>query len=370
MADEGLVPCKTLASRIGMRNRDKRNFRQSQCTPKQVVHGWDYNWEFLWCAASVFTDAQGKRQKLEAVPRQLDKDISTPAPFDFGRLFQAAGLDQSRFQPAAPQWTPLAPFDDRKAWTGTAVATGDPLRVEAAAWRGRPVFFRIVGPWSHPERDQAGGGGDPLLLTVVKYLALIASLVLTWHNVRTGKADLRGGAKLAAFYFCTLSGASLLQAHHAAVNAELTMFWIVVSNAGFNALALGIFYTALEPWVRKRWPQSLISWSRLTTLGPRDPQVGQALLLGVVFGCLLAVVGFLRLHGPGGEPMFAFLYPLMGLRQALGGAMNSLTGSLFDSVFVLLVLFLVRVILRKQWLATGVFILLMASINSVNSSRW
>jgi len=68
--------------------------------------------------------------------------------------------------------------------------------------------------------------------------------------------------------------------------------------------------------------------------------------------------------------MFAFLYPLMGLRQALGGAMNSLTGSLFDSVFVLLVLFPVRVILRKQWLAMGVFILLMASINSVNSSRW
>ncbi|HWC99589.1 MAG TPA: serine/threonine-protein kinase, partial [Candidatus Sulfopaludibacter sp.] len=240
----------------------------------------------------IFTDAQGKLQKLEAVPRQIEKDPTTPPPFDWNRLFQAAGLDQSQFQAVAPQWSPLTPFDTRGAWTGAL--SGTPIRIEAAAWRGLPVFFRIIGPWTHSERDQTGESNGQWLLTLVKYLALAASLVLTWFHVRTGKADMRGAGKLVFFYFCTMAGASFLLAHHSATNGEITMFWIIVSNSGFNALALGVFYMALEPWVRKRWPQTLISWSRLTTVGIRDPLVGQAILFGVLFGCLLAPFQFLR----------------------------------------------------------------------------
>ena len=29
-----------------------------------------------------------------------------------------------------------------------------PLRIEAAAYRGRPVWFEIVNPWTRPEREQ------------------------------------------------------------------------------------------------------------------------------------------------------------------------------------------------------------------------
>ena len=92
----------------------------------------------------------GKLTQLEVVPPQVET-AATPASFDWKSLFQAAGLDMGRFQPAVAQWTPLASWDERAAWTS------DSLRVEAAAWRGRPISFYIVGPWN----ARARGGSPP-----------------------------------------------------------------------------------------------------------------------------------------------------------------------------------------------------------------
>ena len=80
------------------------------------------------------------------------KSRAARTAFDWNKLFQAAGLDPAKFQVAEPTWTPLANWDSRAAWTGADAPTGAKLRVEAAAWRGRPVFFRIIGPWTVPDR--------------------------------------------------------------------------------------------------------------------------------------------------------------------------------------------------------------------------
>jgi serine/threonine-protein kinase len=48
-------------------------------------------------------------------------------------------------------------------------------------------------------------------------------------------------------------------------------------------------YIALEPYVRRRWPATLVSWSRLLAGRFRDPLVGRDVLVG----CL---AGDLRLH--------------------------------------------------------------------------
>ncbi|MDR3699551.1 MAG: serine/threonine-protein kinase [Candidatus Sulfopaludibacter sp.] len=314
----------------------------------------------------IFTDAQGRLEKLEAVPRQVEADSGAAPAFDWARLFQAAGLDQGTFREAKPEWSPLAPFDSRAAWTGTDSQSGARLRVEAAAWRGRPVFFQIVGPWSAAVRDSSSTGGEALALVFVKFLAFAVACVFAWHNVRTAKGDIRGATKLGLIYFMCSSAASLLQANHSATSAEFTVVWVITANCFLNAIALGAFYLALEPWVRKRWPQTMISWSRLTTHGIRDPLVGQSILVGVIFACLLAAMKLLQLalHGPGGEPVFAYLYPLLGIRQAMAGALTSFTGSLFDPIFGLLLLFLIRIVLRNQWLSMGVFIALLAALNS------
>ena len=43
---------------------------------------------------------------------------------------------------------------------------------------------------------------------------------------------------------------------------------------------LWVLYIALEPYVRRRWPATLVSWSRLLAGGFRDPLVGRDILAG------------------------------------------------------------------------------------------
>ena len=100
-------------------------------------------------------DPQGRLLQLDAVPPQIEEKLSAPAPFDWKALFTAAGLDLTRFTPAEPLWISPAPFDARAAWTGFYPSASEiPMRIEAASWRGKPVFFRLIGPWSKLERMQ------------------------------------------------------------------------------------------------------------------------------------------------------------------------------------------------------------------------
>ena len=69
-------------------------------------------------------------------------------------LFTAAGLEPAGFQETEPAWLPPYYVDRRAAWTGElAELPGVELRVEAAAFQGKPVFFRLIGPWSRAERQ-------------------------------------------------------------------------------------------------------------------------------------------------------------------------------------------------------------------------
>ncbi len=316
--------------------------------------------------ARLLTDSQGKLRELEVVPPQMEAPAAPGPPFDWSVLFRAAGLDQNQFQPAQPEWTPLANWDARAAWTGTDALAGALLRVEAAAWRGRPVFFRVIGPWSHPERmtDNTSGSRIPVLLVV--HLALFGAAVLAWRNLRSGRSDRHGARSMATIYFCSLAGGSALAAHHVATMAEVSVFWRVMANGGVNAAILWVFYIALEPWVRRRWPQILISWTRFTVKGVRDSLVGRGLLFGAAFACLWAGLDLvrLRLHGPAGEPVMALLYPFVSGRLAAAAALWSVSGSLWDPMIALFLLFVLRVVLRKEWVAAIVFALLIGSLDS------
>ena len=223
---------------------------------------------------------EGKLRQLEAIPRQVEPPASTGS-FDWSRLFQAAGLDMGRFQAAEPQWAPPASWDQRAAWAG------DPLRVEAAAWRGRPVSFRIVGPWTAQGRGSPPATTGQIIKLAILYALLLAACIGAWLNFRARKADLRGAIKMALWCWAAYTGAYFLRAHHVASPAEVTTFWRVVTNSGaVNGFLVWALYLALEPWVRRRWPQTMISWSRYTVKGWRDPLVGRDLLYAVGIGAV------------------------------------------------------------------------------------
>ena len=52
-------------------------------------------------------------------------------------------------------WTPPVYSVSRVAWTGLLAERPDaPMRIEAAAYRDKPVYFELIGPWTRPERMQ------------------------------------------------------------------------------------------------------------------------------------------------------------------------------------------------------------------------
>ena len=68
-------------------------------------------------------------------------------------LFREAGLDPASWTPVDPTWTPLLYADMRAAWHGTLPGRPDEaMRIEAAAYRGRPVYWHLIRHWDRPDR--------------------------------------------------------------------------------------------------------------------------------------------------------------------------------------------------------------------------
>jgi len=152
-------------------------------------------------------DPKGRLIYFEAIPDQLLGPAKTPAAVDWNRFFAAADLDRAQFQTADPQWTFLASSDARAAWTGTWPGTPRALRVEAAALRGKPVAFSLIGPWMKPSRMPwpESSVREELSLSfmaLVFLLVCVGAPLLARHNLAQGRGDRQGALRLAFFIFC------------------------------------------------------------------------------------------------------------------------------------------------------------------------
>jgi serine/threonine-protein kinase len=106
----------------------------------------------------VHLDAAGRLFHMEARPPARDRSSAAAAPFDWNKLLRAAQLDPARFAAASPASVPPMAFDARMAWTGSyADSRPERVRVEAAAWEGRPVFFDVSGSGSSPSNPRITG---------------------------------------------------------------------------------------------------------------------------------------------------------------------------------------------------------------------
>lgn len=321
----------------------------------------------------VWLDTKGRLTRYEAVPPQVEdtSDLPVPAP-DWGRLFAAAGLDQRRFAPTAPQWVPLAGFDSRAAWTGSLAERPETLfRVEAASWRGRPVFFRVIGPWTRPERQlkvtMSAGQKAANLAGILALFVLVAGAgLLARHNVTQGRADRRGATRLAIFMSSLMLAGWALSADHVGTAKEIVLVMMGASSALFSGASAWLLYVALEPFVRRRWPHTVITWNRLLAGRFRDGLFGRDLLVGSVLGLALAVLFFgqlalVRVIGPyDPEPLTPVLLPLLSVRLVGSAFVSLLYQSIMNSLTIFGLTFILLLILRRAWAAALVAILLVA----------
>jgi serine/threonine-protein kinase len=172
--------------------------------------------------------------------------------------------------------------------------------------------------------------------------------------------------KLFALYAACMTADRMIPGHHVPQFDEANLFWKSISVSLLNGGALWLFYIAIEPWVRRRWPQTIISWSRFTTKGIRDPRVGRDILYGAAFGALISILKLaqIHLHGAAAAPHMPSLEVLGGMRALLAFGFRGITDSLFDPLIALFVLFLMRVLLRREWLAAVAAIALFTAISA------
>jgi Protein kinase domain len=324
-------------------------------------------------------DASGRLIFFQAIPPEKDASPSTSVSPDWSALFLAAEIDPAKLQSATPQWNSLAAADARAAWTGTWPGTSWALRVEAAAWHGKPVYFALLGDWTKPERmvpphsaEQAKRELNQTVGFLLLLILLITAALTARRNFRSGRADREGGFRLATVMFFLELSLWLCSTHLVAGWDTLANFMLCIASALLIGGVTWILYLALEPWIRRRWPQALIAWSRLLSGRLRDPLVGRDILFGVAFGVLwllIFVVALAASARSGGVPQFSSTGYLMGGRTALAQWLIQIPTSIISTLQFFFVLLGLKLVLRKDWIAAVAFVALFVALRTLQSTQ-
>jgi hypothetical protein len=336
----------------------------------------------------VVIDPQGRLIRLAVVPPQFD-----PAPADGSResgggaapqavnwkpLFDAAGLDPALFKAAPPEWTPTMYADTRMAWTGRLPGLpGQQLRIEGGAYRGQPVYFYPVAPWTTTSRmantiaQRNKVTWTSVLVKLVIFAMFVAGALIARHNIRKGRGDRRGAAQLSGLLLVAALSVWVLDSKHVAdPNIEMTRFFI-----GQPLWAIGLLwllYLAVEPYVRRFWPATLVSWSRLMARQWRDPLVGRDVLFGVALGAALCALSVSATYaasrlGRAWTPDVRDLQELLGTSAVVARTLNQIFSAVLNAIFCLFGMVLLKLIVRREWVASITAIAL-AMLLAVNGS--
>ena len=203
---------------------------------------------------------------------------------------------------------------------------------------------------------------------------MVAVLALAPATLRSGRGDPRGAFLLGAGVFVILMLVWGLETRHIPGRGEARLFVFGLGSALYWAALVGFSYLVLEPYVRRWWPETVISWNRLLAGRWRDPLVGRDVLVGILAGTLVVVVGQLAHRVPAWtghpEPMPWWDWWVPNTRVSgfwAGNFLINLAYSFRSAFFYnLLFLLLLRAVFRRPSLAGTAFV----AINCGIVSHW
>ena len=189
------------------------------------------------------------------------------SPQTLEALAQLEGDGRLPLRVVAPFWIkPNQSHDELEEWCRLGGERGE-------LWTAQVAKFFVDGvvetgtAWLE-EPDSRGDGGRPLWNEPAHYADAVALFA--------------GSATMLSWLF---------GAHHVAKpDLESEIFFQGVAGALFESAMVWLTYMAIEPIVRRRWPDLLISWSRLLAGRYRDPLVGRDALAGILGGAVTALV--------------------------------------------------------------------------------
>ncbi|HEX6322403.1 MAG TPA: serine/threonine-protein kinase [Vicinamibacterales bacterium] len=327
--------------------------------------------------ATVWSDPSGRLIRMEVVPPESAGGSAAPAPpVDWAPFFAAAGLAGAGRRDVPPAWNPPFETDGRAAWAlDPPAGERPPLRVEAASYQGRPVWFRVIGPWEQPAGEAAApaaGRAAMLVFPILLIALLLMAFLLARRNVRLGRSDMRGAFRLVfVFVAMHLAAWMLFTKYETSLADQFPGFTATLAVTLFEGLALYALYLALEPSVRRRWPDTLVSWTRALSGRLRDPLVGRDILFGCAIGVvfqLLDVGAALAARRLGAaQPDMPNLAPLTGTRFLIGEFIDLQSHAALLPLGTLIVIVLLLMLLRRTWLALLVALLLMAGLEMLGA---
>ena len=331
--------------------------------------------------ALVRLDPGGRLTQLVVVPATKTGPVIASAP-DWAGFLSRAGFDPSVWRPSAPERTPPVYADTRAAWEGTWPNTPDlPVRLEAAAFGGKVVYFEAVYPWTLPARTPSPvltTAERAAILVVIFILAatVVGTAVFAQRNVRAGRGDRRGALRVSAFVFAAMMISWFFGESHVATLWEVALVVMALSWALLAAAFCWLAYLAAEPFLRRRWPEVLVTWTRLLAGEFRDPLVGRDVLAGCAAGTLLAAFGIASLQLPEwlGVPSDLAFADVYGVAYGLQTVVPLLVWRAAQGVMLVLgclfVLLLLRLALRSRWAAVAAFVLGGAALGATGAGHF
>ena len=332
----------------------------------------------------TLVDTRGALLEFHAVPPQRTPGqpvpnqpaANEPAAIDWQVVFDAVRWPRDRFTPATPEWTPLVATDTRAAWTGTLPELGaTPLRLEAGAFGGRLVFVQTVGPWTKasreapPESPSIGQRVPDLFLAFLILTLIVGSALLARRNMVLGRGDRQGAWRVAVALAVLRVAAWAFSAHHVPdYPVEQDAILDAIGRALLPAGIVWLAYLGIEPWIRRHWPTSLISWSRLLSGAVRDPLVGRDVLIGLAFGVGTALIPafseqvLTSMAGGVPAPDFNGVWALTTPRYAVSMVIGGVSNALFNSLLLMVLYVVLRRLLRRPWLAAALVMALLGLV--------
>jgi len=319
--------------------------------------------------ATIEVDTTGRLFGLAAPSRS-----NAAAHADWNKLLRLAGFDAAALARTQPRAIPPFFADERAAWDGVWPDYHTrKAHIEAAAAGGVPVFLEITGPWSADvaavSRQPFSTPGLAAAITILLASLTFITIVLAWRNLRLRRGDRSGALRLAVAIFLIESCVNLLGADHRAVfSHEFTIIIGTLRQALFWSTAYFFVYIAIEPYVRRRWPDRLIGWSRLLAGNVHDPLVGREILIGIAAGLAHVALATASIWLPGrlgltppGAPHATGIECLLGLRYSLAAVISSISSGIINGFVLVIMLVGLAILLRKRALAViGLYFLQLA----------
>jgi hypothetical protein len=220
---------------------------------------------------------------------------------------------------------------------------------------------------------EASESRDTLIITVLFVMTfgiLGGAGFLARRNLRDLRGDLHGATRLGVCMAVVLMAVWFCKVHLVGSIGLLAMFLIAVCTSVFYGVLLWTIYVALEPSVRKRWPQVLVSWTNILAGHVGDPVVGRDVLFGTALGVAWALMVRVVDRWSGENDLMG--YPgaselLTGMRSTVGLVLQGVPYAMRNVLFYFFLLFLLRIVLRRQWAGAAAFAGLFAVLGALGN---